>query len=298
MTEGYLLTLCQHQNPVYNFQTLSYIWNSIPEREAHLMEVAEITDKLMRGESASDEELGILLTAEGDDRETIFEAARTVRDRVFGKKTYLSSFMYFSTYCRNDCTFCYFRKSNNIERYRKDTDEVVKLSNMMMDHGINIVDLTMGEDPVMIRNDYQGITDIVRSIRETSDIPIMVSPGAVPQNTFPRFAEAGADIVAVYQETYNRRLFAERRLGQDFDFRRNQKVWAMDSGMLAEDGMMIGLGETAGAGLRPGQGDDVRPPGRHAHGGRFHRQPGERAAVHGSHEAHVPRCDDPRDPRR
>ena len=243
MAGGHLLTLCQHQNPVYNFQTLSYIWNSIPEREAHLMEVAEITDKLMRGESASDEELGILLTAEGDDRETIFEAARTVRDRVFGKKTYLSSFMYFSTYCRNDCTFCYFRKSNNIERYRKDTDEVVKLSNMMMDHGINIVDLTMGEDPVMIRNDYQGITDIVRSIRETSDIPIMVSPGAVPHETFHKFADAGADIVAVYQETYNRRLFAERRLAQDFDYRRNQKIWAMEAGMMAEDGMMVGIGE-------------------------------------------------------
>ena len=208
------------------------------------MEVADITDKLSRGESASDEEIKTLLTAEGDDRETIFAAAREVRDRVFGNKTYLSSFMYFSTYCRNDCTFCYFRKSNNIERYRKDPEEVVKLSNMMNDAGINIVDLTMGEDPQFIRNDYQGLVDIVEAIRETTDIPIMVSPGAIPQNTFQRFADAGADIVAVYQETYNRRLFAERRVGQDFDFRRNQKVWAMEAGMLAEDGMMVGIGET------------------------------------------------------
>ena len=102
----------------------------------------------------------------------------------------------------------------------------------------------MGEDPQLIQNDYQGVVDIVNKIREFSNIPIMVSPGAVPQNTFHKFAEAGADIVAVYQETYNRKLFAERRLAQDFNFRRNQKVWAMESGMLAEDGMMVGIGET------------------------------------------------------
>ena len=208
------------------------------------MDISEITDKMVRGESASDKEIAALLTAEGDDRETIFAAAREVRDKVFGKKTYLSGFMYFSTYCRNDCTFCYFRKSNSIDRYRKSTDEVVHLAQMIADAGINIVDLTMGEDPMLINNNYQGLVDIVDAIREVNDIPIMVSPGAVPHETFGRFAEAGADIVAVYQETYNRELYAQRRIGQDFDFRRNQKVWAMDAGMLAEDGMMVGIGET------------------------------------------------------
>ena len=210
----------------------------------NMSDVEEITDKLCRSESASDEEIATLLSSVGDDREKIFAAAREVRDRVFGNKTYLSSFMYFSTYCRNDCTFCYFRKSNNIDRYRKNVDEVVTLAGMMIDAGINIVDLTMGEDPEFIRNDYSGVVDIVKGIRGVSDIPIMVSPGAVPKDTFQRFADAGADIVAVYQETYNRRLFSERRIVQDFDYRRNQKVWAMDAGMLAEDGMMVGIGET------------------------------------------------------
>ncbi len=208
------------------------------------MEIGEITDKLVRGESASDAELAALMTAKGDDRETIFAAARSVRDKVFGNKTYLSGFMYFSTYCRNDCTFCYFRKSNSIDRYRKSTDEVVDLSFKIRDAGINIVDLTMGEDPMLINNDYQGVVDIVDRIRERNDVPIMVSPGVVPQNIFPKFAEAGADIVAVYQETYNRKLFSERRIGQDFDIRRNQKIWAMDAGMLSEDGIMVGIGES------------------------------------------------------
>ena len=100
------------------------------------MDIAEITEKMSRGESASDEELKALLTAEGEDRETIFAAARDVRDRVFGNKTYLSGFMYFSTYCRNNCSFCYFRNSNNIDRYRKSTDEVADLAAKIADAGI------------------------------------------------------------------------------------------------------------------------------------------------------------------
>ncbi len=110
--------------------------------------------------------------------------------------------------------------------------------------GINLADLTMGEDPFMIRNNYENFLDIVSAIHDAVGIPVMASPGAVPKEDFPKLREAGADICACYQETYNRRLFADRRLGQDYDYRRNQKVWAMENGMLAEDGMMVGIGET------------------------------------------------------
>ncbi len=208
------------------------------------MDIAEITNKLSRNMEVTDEEIAALLMAESSDRDIIFEAAQEVRDRVFGKKTFLSGFMYFSTYCRNNCSFCYFRNSNDIHRYRKDTDEVLDLALALVDAGINIVDLTMGEDPLLIKNDYQGLCDLVSTVRDGIDVPIMVSPGAVPQNIMGRIADAGGDIMACYQETYNRELFSSRRLEQDFDYRRNQKIWAMDAGMLAEDGMMVGIGET------------------------------------------------------
>lgn len=208
------------------------------------MDVPEIADRLASGGEATDGELAALITAEGGDRDSVFEAARRVRDREFGRRTYLYGFVYFSTYCRNDCSFCYYRRSNGIGRYRKSKDEIVGLARGVSDAGINLADLTMGEDPYMIRDGYANFLDLVSTIRDEVGIPIMASPGALPKGSFPDLAEAGADIVACYQETYNRRLFAERRLGQDFDHRRNQKIWAMESGMLAEDGMMVGIGET------------------------------------------------------
>ncbi len=208
------------------------------------MDIAEITDKMSHGISVSNEEIVALLTADDKDREIIFEAARDVRDKVFGNKIYLYGFMYFSTYCRNDCSFCYFRNSNDISRYRKTREEILELACTIRDAGINLVDLTMGEDPMMIRNDYLGLIDIVSTIHDGVDLPVMVSPGAVPKDIMFKLGEAGGDILACYQETYNRKLFSERRLDQDFDFRHNQKIWAMEAGMLAEDGMMVGIGET------------------------------------------------------
>ena len=208
------------------------------------MDVPEIAERLASGGEATDSELAALITAEGEDRDAVFETARRVRDREFGRKTFLYGFVYFSTYCRNECSFCYYRRSNGIDRYRKSKDEIVDLAKSIKAAGINLADLTMGEDPYMIGNDYENFLDIVSSIRDEVGIPVMASPGAVPHDCFPKLRDAGADIVACYQETYNRGLFAERRLGQDFDYRRNQKVWAMENGMLAEDGMMVGIGET------------------------------------------------------
>ena len=208
------------------------------------MDASEVADRLASGGEATDGELALLITAEGEDREAVFEAARRVRDREFGRRTFLYGFVYFSTYCRNECSFCYYRRSNSIDRYRKTEDEIIDLARNIKGAGINLADLTMGEDPYMLKDGYANFLHLVSAIRDEVGIPIMASPGAVPEKRFPDLRDAGADIVACYQETYSRPLFAERRLGQDFDFRRNQKVWAMENGMLAEDGMMVGIGET------------------------------------------------------
>ena len=153
-------------------------------------------------------------------------------------------FVYFSTFCRNNCSFCYYRRENHIERYRKPVEEIVSLSGDLQDSGVNLVDLTMGEDQTMHMNDHKMLTDIVERVDSAVSIPIMLSPGAVPEQAFPLFREAGADWFACYQETHNRLLFSERRLGQDFDHRSDQRRWAKKYGMLAEDGIMVGIGET------------------------------------------------------
>ena len=177
--------------------------------------------------------------------EELYAEARAVKERAFGTKIFTYGFVYFTTHCKNNCAFCYYRRSNkDIERYRKDVEEVVQLSGALKDAGINLADLTMGEDPRLYADDYKLLIDTISAVHDQVGINIMASPGLLPREMLPRIREAGADWHACYQETYNRPLFESLRLEQDFDERRNQKIWAHEAGLLAEDGMMVGLGES------------------------------------------------------
>jgi methylornithine synthase len=72
----------------------------------------------------------------------------------------------------------------------------------------------------------------------------MVSPGVVGEEVLKDLAAAGADWYACYQETHNRELFQRLRLDQDFDQRWETKLSALRQGMLIEEGILKGVGET------------------------------------------------------
>ena len=204
----------------------------------------EILDRISRGEGTVDDAEALMSLSDPADIERLFEEARRVRDAQFGNRVFTYGFVYFSTYCKNNCTFCYYRRANgDIPRYRKSVEEVVQLAGNLKDAGINLADLTMGEDPVMYADGYKRLLETISAVRDEVGISIMASPGALPREMFKAVREAGADWYACYQETYNRELFESLRVNQSYDDRLGQKTWAMEAGLLAEDGMMIGLGE-------------------------------------------------------
>lgn len=176
----------------------------------------------------------------------LFETAKEVRDRSFGAKVFLSGFIYFSTHCKNNCSFCFYRRSNDESpRYRKTKEEIISLASSLEDADVHMVDLTMGEDPEIYRQSgFESLRDLVRSVNEAVDLPIMVSPGALPEKMFAPLRDDGMDWFACYQETHNRELFKKLRPDQDYDVRLNQKIWARNAGVLTEEGIMIGVGET------------------------------------------------------
>ncbi len=181
--------------------------------------------------------------------ERLFEAARQLRSRFFGSKIFMYGFLYFSTDCCNDCIFCKYRKSNTaLQRYRKSPARIIEAARVMADAGVHMIDLTMGESPDIHHRGGSGfhqLVTLVRSVREAGDTPLMISPGVVPADTLQRLASAGVDWYACYQETYNRLLFAELRIGQSFDRRMAAKRQAREAGMLIEEGLLLGVGESA-----------------------------------------------------
>lgn len=191
--------------------------------------------------------LGLLSAKSEGERALVFGAAREARRRAFGDKVFLYGFLYLSTHCRNDCAFCQYRRSNTeLERYRKPFGELLEAARLLAADGVHLLDLTLGEDPYYVEPaGFHRLVELVSALKETTGLPVMVSPGVLSADQLLRLREAGADWYACYQETHNRDLFARLRLEQDYARRERTRFDAAACGLLAEDGLLTGVGESA-----------------------------------------------------
>jgi len=202
-----------------------------------------------KGDGLDDEEVCFLLgLTAGDDLERLYQTARDLRQAVFGTEVFLYGFIYFSTFCRNDCSFCLFRRSNRgHRRYRKTPEEVLDAASQLAASGVHLIDLTMGEDPEILdsgTSGAEGIAELAGAVRSaTSGLPIMVSPGLAGPAALQRYAAAGVEWYACYQETHCRPLFEQLRPGQSFDDRWQAKLDAKRLRILVEEGILCGVGE-------------------------------------------------------
>lgn len=204
----------------------------------------EILKKAERGEQLTGTDILTLLQRK-EEKDELFAAARRTREKVMGNKVFTYGFVYFSTYCKNSCSFCYFRHENSLApRYRKEKENIVRTAVRLRDSGVNLIDLTTGDDPY-----YTGhpdrLAEIVRAVRENTGLGVMVSSGVLDQNGIRAIAHAGADWYALYQETYDRQLFGRLRLQQSYEARMRAKLFARAQGLLIEEGLLTGVSDTA-----------------------------------------------------
>ena len=179
-----------------------------------------------------------------DEVQQLFDQARKAREREFGNKVFMYGFVYFSTWCRNNCNFCYYRSSNKIERYRKEPDEIIAIAELLAKSGVHLIDLTMGEDTSYHQDDFSELLKIVNHIKEHTELPVMLSPGLIKDEFIEKFAGLETEWYALYQETHNRELYQKLRVDQDYDKRMHAKLYAKEKGMLIEEGILAGVGET------------------------------------------------------
>lgn len=210
--------------------------------------VSIIVDKLIAGNGVSRDQIKTLLTLDKEsDIKQLFSAARQVRSSQFNTDIFLYGFLYFSTYCRNDCSFCQYRNSNTtLPRYRKDIQEILYAAEEMRGAGVHLIDLTMGEDPKMLNPASESsinFVNIAKAVKEQTGLPIMISPGVIPHDQIAEIAHSGIEWFACYQETYNEKLFASLRTDQSFSKRIASKQFAKEQGMLVEEGILLGTGE-------------------------------------------------------
>ena len=207
-----------------------------------------ILEKAHQEERLDREEIVFLLgLRQNSEIDAVFKAAREVRLRHFGNRVFLYGFIYISTYCRNHCNFCYYRSANALPvRYRRKASDIIEAAQGLAESGVHLIDLTLGEDPLYFQNKgFEPFIQLVKGVRGACDLPIMASPGVVPADVLSGLSDVGVSWYACYQETHNRELFKRLRPGQSYAARMKNKELAGKLGLLTEEGLLCGVGESA-----------------------------------------------------
>ncbi len=207
-----------------------------------LDELDSLGKKIIEGFQLSDDYLKALLSLESEEElEKLYNAARKVRDHYFGNRVFLNCFIYFSTHCKNQCSFCYYNCKNEINRYRLTQEEIKEICRALKGAGFHMIDLTMGEDPYYYENPDRFV-ELVQMVKEELGLPIMISPGVIDNTTLLKARDKGANFFALYQETYDFELYRKLRVEQSFDNRVNARRFAKEQGYCIEDGILTGVG--------------------------------------------------------
>lgn len=138
--------------------------------------------------------------------ETLAQQARTLTRQNFGRTMRLFAPLYLSNECINNCRYCGFSRDNPILRVTLDLDQVVAEARHLARQGFRQILLVTGEHPKFVSQDY--LAECVRALSpDFSSLSIEVGP--METADYVPIVQAGADGLVVYQETYNRDVYAE-----------------------------------------------------------------------------------------
>jgi 2-iminoacetate synthase len=185
-----------------------------------VMSFVEILDNLALRKSELIERFEHLITPKSDQQlEAMAQASSSLTLQNFGRTMRLFAPLYLSNECINNCQYCGFSRDNPILRVTLDVDEVIAEAQHLARQGFRQILLVAGEHPKFAGRDY--FAECVRALApDFSSISIEVGP--METEDYVPIVEAGAEGLVVYQETYNRGIYAEMHTAgpkRDFNFR-------------------------------------------------------------------------------
>jgi len=151
--------------------------------------------------------------------EPLCRRSQTLTQQRFGKVIRLFAPLYLSNECVNNCQYCGFSRDNPIFRVTLSVDEVLREARALKDLGFRNILLVAGEHPRFVSRKY--LTDCVRALHD--EFPgISLEVGPMEAEDYRPIVRAGAEGLVVYQETYDRAIYAQLHSAgpkRDFNWR-------------------------------------------------------------------------------
>ncbi len=160
-----------------------------------------LIDKLEKEHILSKDEYKTLITGyDSGLSDYLFQKARDIREKAYGKKVYTRGLIEFTNFCKNDCLYCGIRRSNrNSERYRLSKDDIMLCCKEGYELGFRTFVLQGGEDPFYTD---ELMTDIISSVKSTyPDCALTLSIGEKEHKSYQAYFDAGADRYLLRHET-------------------------------------------------------------------------------------------------
>jgi 2-iminoacetate synthase len=176
--------------------------------------------------------------------EEMAQQAHRVTVQRFGRTIQLYAPLYVSSYCLNSCRYCGYNRTNEIPRTRLTIDQAMDDADIIASEGFRHILLVSGEDPEFVTADY--LAELANRLRSKfSSVSVEVYP--MSRDDYRSLFEAGIDGVTLYQETYDRKTYAEYHIAgpkSDYDNRLSIHDRTASAGMRRLGiGVLLGLAD-------------------------------------------------------
>jgi 2-iminoacetate synthase len=145
--------------------------------------------------------------------------SQTLTRQRFGNVIRLFAPLYLSNECVNNCQYCGFSRDNTIFRVTLSVEEVIREARALQAEGFRNILLVAGEHPKFVSGTY--LADCIAALHE--EVPgISLEIGPMETDQYLPLVQAGADGLVVYQETYDRAIYANMHTAgpkRNFDWR-------------------------------------------------------------------------------
>lgn len=166
-----------------------------------MQELYELADRLERDRILTKEEFTALIENRSDKlAEYVFEKARRIRHRIYGKDVYIRGLIEFTNYCGNDCLYCGIRRSNKkADRYRLTKEDILECCETGHSLGFRTFVLQGGEDGFYTDD---MLVDIIKAVKKIyPDCALTLSIGEKSRESYEKYFDAGADRYLLRHET-------------------------------------------------------------------------------------------------
>ena len=205
---------------------------------------ADVEAALVADHLGLDDFMALLSPAAGAYLEPLAQRAHRLTVQRFGRTILLYAPLYLSNECTNGCRYCGFNARNPVPRRTLTLAEIEAEARVLHERGFRHLLLVTGEAPQAADRDY--LAAAIAHIRPLfSSMSIEVYP--LDEAGYRQMIAAGVDGLTIYQETYDRTLYAEMHpfgRKRDFTYRLHAPEHAARAGMRRIGiGALLGLGE-------------------------------------------------------